>query len=204
MSRYLIGIDLGTTNSALAYVDLQRKSKAGRPEVRTFSIPQLVAPGELASRSLLPSFLYLPGAHDLPAGSVALPWDASRAYAVGEFARNHGARVPGRLVTSAKSWLCHSGVDRSAPILPWGAPPDVVRISPVDASARYLRHMVESWNYAMAGDRSDDRLEKQSVTLTVPASFDEMARNLTVEAAPPAGIDNLTRLEAAQAALPRW
>src|SRR6267378_4166122 len=170
MSRYLIGIDLGTTNNALAYVDLQRKSKGGRPEIQTFPISQLVAPGELASRSLLPSFLYLPGAHDLPAGSVALPWDASRAYAVGEFARNHGARVPGRLVTSAKSWLCHSGVDRSAPILPWGAPPDVVRISPVEASARYLRHLVESWNHAMTRGKDELRLEKQTVVLTVPAS----------------------------------
>src|SRR5712692_1863695 len=180
MSRYLIGIDLGTTNSALAYVDLQRKSKGGRPEIQTFPIPQLVAPSELASRPLLPSLIYLPGAHDLPAGSVALPWDPSRAYAVGEFARNHGARVPGRLVTSAKSWLCHSGVDRSAPILPWGAPPDVARISPVEASARYLRHMAESWNFAMAHDRPEDRREKQTGFLTVPAAFDEVARDLTV------------------------
>ncbi|HLJ96874.1 MAG TPA: Hsp70 family protein [Gemmataceae bacterium] len=204
MFRYLIGIDLGTTNSALAYVDLQRKSKASRPEIQTFTIAQLVAPGELASRSLLPSFLYLPGAHDLPAGSVALPWDPSRNYAVGEFARNHGGRVPGRLVTSAKSWLCHAGVDRSAPILPWGAPPDVPRISPVEASARYLRHMVESWNFAMARDRPDDRLEKQPVVLTVPASFDEVARNLTVEAARQAGLENLTLLEEPQAAFYCW
>src|SRR6516225_2573711 len=150
MSRYLIGIDLGTTNSALAYVDLQRKSRSGRPEVQTFAIPQLVAPGEMASRPLLPSFLYLPGAHDLPPGAVALPWDSARTYAVGEFARNHGARVPGRLVASAKSWLCHASVDRSAPLLPWSAPPDVQRISPVEASTRYLRHMVEAWNDAVA------------------------------------------------------
>src|SRR5438876_7319355 len=204
MSRYLIGIDLGTTNSALAYVDLQRKSKAGRPEVRTFSIPQLVAPGELASRSLLPSFLYLPGAHDLPAGSVALPWDASRAYAVGEFARNHGAKVPGRLVTSAKSWLCHAGVDRSAAVLPWSAPPDVPRISPVEASARYLRHMVEGWNSVMARDRTEDRLEKQAVVLTVPASFDDVARNLTMEAAAKAGLGNVVLLEEPQAAFYCW
>src|SRR5438094_2733498 len=204
MSRYLIGIDLGTTNSALAYVDLQRKPKAGRPEVETFAIPQLTAPGELAQRALLPSFLYLPGAHDLPPGSVALPWDTRRTYAVGEFARNHGARVPGRLVTSAKSWLCHSGVDRSAAILPWGAPPDVTRISPVEASARYLQHMVESWNEAMARDKPDDRLQKQAIILTVPASFDEMARNLTVEAARQAGMENLTLLEEPQAAFYCW
>jgi hypothetical protein len=204
MSRYLIGIDLGTTNSALAYVDLQRKSRSGRPEVQTFAIPQLVAPGELASRALLPSFLYLPGAHDLPPGSVALPWDPARSYAVGEFARNHGGRVPGRLVTSAKSWLCHAGVDRSAAILPWGAPPDVARISPVEASGRYLRHMIESWNHAMAPDRPDDRLEKQTIVLTVPASFDDVARNLTVQAARQAGFENLTLLEEPQAAFYCW
>src|SRR5712692_7923282 len=120
MSRYLIGIDLGTTNSALAYLDLKRPKCAGRAqggqvEIQTLPIPQLTAPGEIANRPLLPSFLYLPGPHDLPAGGTALPWDPQRAYAVGEFARNHGARVPGRLVTSTKSWLCHAGVDRSAP-----------------------------------------------------------------------------------------
>src|SRR5450755_704028 len=107
MSRYLIGIDLGTTNSALAYIDLKHATRGGRIEVTPFPVPQLVAPSELKDRSLLPSFLYLPGTHDLPPGSVALPWDAARNYAVGEFARNHGGRIPGRLVSSAKSWLCH-------------------------------------------------------------------------------------------------
>jgi hypothetical protein len=204
MARYLIGIDLGTTNSALAYVDLQRKPRAGRPDIQTFAIPQLVAPGEMASRPLLPSFLYLPGAHDLPPGAVALPWDSARTYAVGEFARNHGARVPGRLVASAKSWLCHASVDRSAPLLPWSAPPDVARISPVEASSRYLQHMVESWNHVMASGRPEDRLEKQAVVLTVPASFDDMARNLTVEAARKACLEQLTLLEEPQAAFYCW
>jgi molecular chaperone DnaK (HSP70) len=202
--RYLIGIDLGTTNSALAFVDLERRPRDGRPKMQTFLVPQLVAPGEVTNRQLLPSFLYLPGSHDLPAGAVALPWDPDRAYAVGEFARNHGGRVPGRLVTSAKSWLCHAGVDRSAPLLPWSAPPDVARISPVEASARYLRHLVESWNYLMARDRPDNRLEKQAVVLTVPASFDDVARSLTVEAARSAGIEHLTLLEEPQAAFYCW
>src|SRR6266849_5182566 len=134
MARYLVGIDLGTTNSALAFIDTERKVRGPWPEAQTFPIPQLTAPGELGERPLLPSFLYLPGAHDLPAGSTAVPWDKERPYAVGEFARNHGARVPGRLVTSAKSWLCHAGVDRSAALLPWAAPPDVARISPVEAA----------------------------------------------------------------------
>jgi molecular chaperone DnaK (HSP70) len=202
--RYLIGIDLGTTNTALAYIDLQRKPRAGTPEIQSFAIPQLTVPGDTAARLLLPSFLYLPGPHDLPAGATALPWDSARAFAVGEFARNHGARVPGRLVTSAKSWLSHTGVDRSAALLPWAAPPDVPRISPVEASARYLRHLVEGWNHAMARDRDDDRLEKQAVVLTVPASFDDVARNLTVEAARQAGIENLTLLEEPQAAFYCW
>src|SRR4051812_9921553 len=122
MTRYLVGIDLGTTNSALAYIDLQGyRPGAKTPAIRPFAVPQLVAPGEVRDRELLPSFLYLPGGHDLPAGATALPWDRDRPYAVGEFARNHGARVPGRLVTSAKSWLCHAGVDRLAPLLPWAA-----------------------------------------------------------------------------------
>src|SRR6516225_946731 len=204
MPKYLIGIDLGTTNSALAYVDLQRKPRAGRPEVRTFDVPQLVAQAEVAPRVLLPSFLYLPGPHDLPPGAIALPWDPQRAYAVGEFARNQGSRVPGRLVTSAKSWLCHAGVDRSAALLPWSAPPDVARISPVEASARYLRHLAEAWDHAVAKGRDEDRLEKQAVVLTVPASFDDVARNLTVEAARKAGFENLTLLEEPQAAFYCW
>jgi molecular chaperone DnaK (HSP70) len=210
MPRYLVGIDLGTTNSALSYIDLQGElSRSGgkgprRPDIHHFPVPQLVAPGELGSRELLPSFLYLPGPHDLPPGATALPWDAGRGYAVGEFARNHGARIPGRLVTSAKSWLCHAGVDRSAALLPWSGPPDVARISPVEASARYLRHLAESWNDRRARGDADNRLEKQTVVLTVPASFDDVARNLTVEAARLAGLENLTLLEEPQAAFYCW
>src|SRR5579884_2809098 len=204
MSRYLIGIDLGTTNSALAYVDSRHPLHGGRVDLRPFPVPQLVAAGEVKERPLLPSFLYLPGPHDLPPGATALPWDPGRAFAVGEFARNHGGRVPGRLVSSAKSWLCHAGVDRSAGLLPWSALPDVPRISPVEASARYLHHLVESWNFIMAKDRPEDRLEKQEVVLTVPASFDDVARNLTVEAAHKAGLDNIVLLEEPQAAFYCW
>src|SRR5262245_57709367 len=204
MARYLIGIDLGTTNSALAYIDLKRSrtGPTGQPEIRPFAVPQLVAPGEVGERSLLPSFLYLPGPHDLPAGATALPWDPQAKDVVGEFARQHGARVPGRLVSSAKSWLSHSGVDRSAALLPWGAPPDVPRLSPLDVSARYLRHFVQAWNHAHPG--ADERLEKQAVVLTVPASFDDVARNLTVEAAKKAGLENVTLIEEPQAAFYCW
>jgi DNA-K related protein/Hsp70 protein len=204
MSRYLVGIDLGTTNSALAYVDTQRPNKGGRLDIRPFLIPQLVQAGEIKERPLLPSFLYLPSEHDLPAGATALPWDSKRNHVVGEFARNHGGRIPGRLVNSAKSWLCHSGVDRTAGLLPWSAPPDVQRVSPVEASARYLRHLVESWNSVIAKDREEDRLEKQEVILTVPASFDDVARNLTVDAAKKAGLENIVLLEEPQAAFYCW
>src|SRR5712671_2612333 len=143
LSRYLVGIDLGTTNCAVAYADTARSLV-----VQHFPIPQLVNEATVASQATLPSFLYLPGPHDLPAGSIALPWNPSATSVVGEFARNHGSKIPGRLVTSAKSWLCHAGVDRSAPLLPWSAPPDVPRISPVEASTRYLKHLVDAWNAA--------------------------------------------------------
>src|SRR5262245_54251582 len=127
--RYIVGIDLGTTNSAVAYVD----RTVGR-RIRTLELPQLVGPGQMGSRQVLPSFCYLPGGYELPPESAALPWDKERQYIVGEFAREQGAVVPGRLVSSAKSWLCHAGVDRTAPILPWGADPEVPKISPVTAS----------------------------------------------------------------------
>ncbi len=202
--RYLVGIDLGTTNSALAYVDLKKRPQDGRPEIRALPVPQLVAAGEVGERPLLPSFLYLPGEHDLPPGATALPWDASARRVVGEFARVQGSRVPGRLVTSAKSWLCHAGVDRTAPLLPFGAPPDVPRVSPVEGSTAFLRHLVDAWNHAVARGRDEDRLEKQTVVLTVPASFDDVARTLTVEAARKAGLEHVTLLEEPQAAFYCW
>ncbi|MFO0866061.1 MAG: Hsp70 family protein [Gemmataceae bacterium] len=200
MTRYLLGIDLGTTNSAVAYLDLQART----PRIEAFKVPQLIAPGETAPRELLPSFLYLPGSHDLPGGATALPWDKEATSVVGEFARNHGSRIPGRLVASAKSWLSHAGVDRSAPLLPWSAPPDVQRISPVEASTRYMRHMADAWNFVMAAKNPDYRFEKQKIVLTVPASFDDVARTLTVEAARKAGIEDLTLLEEPQAAFYCW
>jgi molecular chaperone DnaK (HSP70) len=200
MPRYLIGIDLGTTNSALAYTEAQNRTQ---PVLSVFDLPQLVAPGDMAPRELLPSFLYLAGP-DLPPGACAVPWDAQRTYAVGEFARLQGAKVPGRLVSSAKSWLCHAGVDRHAALLPWGAPPEVTKVSPVEASARYLKHMAEAWNYEKAKGRTDFLLEEQEIVLTVPASFDDVARSLTAEAAQKAGFKHLTLLEEPQAAFYSW
>ncbi|MDR3636676.1 MAG: hypothetical protein P4L84_22930, partial [Isosphaeraceae bacterium] len=118
-SRYIVGIDLGTTNCAVAYVDTKGRERPAA-DIRLFEVPQLVAPGETAPRTMLPSFLYLPGTHDLPPGAAQLPWKADADRIVGEFARIQGAKVPGHLVSSAKSWLCHAGVDREADILPWG------------------------------------------------------------------------------------
>jgi molecular chaperone DnaK (HSP70) len=195
-SRYLVGIDLGTTNCAVAYVDTTR-SRA----VQHFPITQLVNEAVTAPLPMLPSFLYLPGPRDLPAGSLVLPWNRERDYAVGQFARVQGARIPGRLVSSAKSWLSHAGVDRNAAILPWGAPPEVNKLSPVTASARYLLHIREAWNQRMGKQFA---LETQQVILTVPASFDEVARELTVQAAEQAGLTRVTLLEEPQAAFYAW
>jgi len=202
--RYLVGIDLGTTNSAVAYLDLSRNVRDARPHILSLNIAQLVAAGEMGERALLPSFLYLPGEHDLPLNATIVPWNPAGGRVVGVFAREQGARVPGRLVASAKSWLSHAGVDRSAALLPWSAPPDVPRVSPVEASAAYLHHMVAAWNHVMARDNDALRLEKQDVVLTVPASFDNVARTLTVEAARKAGIEHLTLLEEPQAAFYGW
>jgi hypothetical protein len=199
----VVGIDLGTTNSALAYVDTQAaEGEAQRPVL--LPIPQVVAPGVVEDRPLLPSFLYLPRAGEVPAGSLRLPWDSGRDYCVGEYARKQGTQVETRLVSSAKSWLCHPGIDRKAPVLPWKAAEEDRRVSPVEASTLYLKHLVEAWNTRMAGDHGELRLEYQDIVLTVPASFDAAARELTVEAARAAGLEHLTLLEEPQAAFYAW
>ncbi|APR83151.1 DnaK-related protein [Minicystis rosea] len=195
--RYIIGIDLGTTHSALAYAEIA--AEAARPEIA--EIPQLVAQGTVEARALLPSFLYV--AHESE-GPQALPWDAERKFAVGEHARARGVDAPARLVSSAKSWLSHSGVDRRGPTLPVGAPEDVEKISPVEASWRYLEHLGEAWDHRVAQGDPELAFAKQEIVLTVPASFDASARDLTVEAAVAAGIEDITLLEEPQAALYAW
>src|SRR5882724_10109313 len=173
--KYVIGIDLGTTNSALAYTEIRPDADPfDTPEVRLMDIPQLVNPGEVRDEPLLPSSLYVPGATDFPAGSLALPWDAEPEFVTGRLAQKRGSENAGRLVSSAKSWLSHSGVDRTAPILPVTAPEGVSKISPVAASKAYLEHMRFSWNQKMP----DALFNKQSVLITVPASFDAGAREL--------------------------
>ncbi|HWT03032.1 MAG TPA: Hsp70 family protein [Pyrinomonadaceae bacterium] len=210
-SRFLIGIDLGTTNTALAYVDTEETpARAAAAPVRVFEVPQLVAEGELRTLPSLPSFLYFVDEDEAALGGTTLPWDAAPQDAVvGVLARERGALVPGRQVASAKSWLCLSAVDRTADILPWGAEQADNSCSPVAASARYLSHLRDAWNHSMApgavgGAAEELRFERQAVVLTVPASFDEEARELTVSAAREAGLENLTLLEEPLAAFYAW
>ncbi|MDN4052732.1 Hsp70 family protein [Massilia sp. YIM B02763] len=188
-----VGIDLGTTNTVLAHA---------LPDgaIETFAIAQLVAPGEVAAAPLLPSVRYHVLDGELAPGELQLPWPSDEHAALGRLARLLGAQSPGRLVASAKSWLSHHGVDRTAPILPWGASDDVPKISPLAASASYLAHLRAAWNHHYP----DRPLEDQQIVLTIPASFDEGARALTVEAAHLAGLPRLRLLEEPQAALYDW
>lgn len=190
--RFAVGIDLGTTHSVLAYAPIDDEGA----RVRTLPVPQRVGLGEVESLSLLPSFLYVPTDAERPT-SNALPFDASPAYVVGTLARTMGAGTPSRLVSSAKSWLCHPDVDRHADILPTDAPEGVRRCSPIEASSAYLAHLVRAFDHAFP----DAPLREQDVTLTVPASFDPVARELTLEAAHAAGLSNVALLEEPQAAL---
>ena len=200
---YIIGIDLGTTNSVVAYTETQI-DEYKEPEIQVFDMPQLTAPGSVGESKILPSFILLPGPHDVPKGGLSVPWDEKSSLAIGEFARDRGAELPLRLIASTKSWLCHTGVDRNKAILPWEGPKDRPKLSPVESSAAILRHIKEAWDYVMASD--DDRLclENQEVFITVPASFDAVARNLTVKAAKTAGFPKSTLIEEPQAAFYAW
>ncbi len=193
---FAVGIDLGTTHCALAVGAI---GEAERPEI--IGIPQVIDAGQSASHELLPSFIYLPNEHEFGGGALGLPWSADLDFTVGRFARQHGAKVPDRLVASAKSWLCHDGVDRTSDLLPWGASDDVGRISPLEASTRYLQHLAATWTHA----RPDaGPLRDQQIVLTVPASFDAIARDFTVQAARAAGLERPVLLEEPQAALYAW
>jgi hypothetical protein len=195
-AKLVVGIDLGTTHCALAVAPLLAADSEAHVEV--VPIEQLVAPGALDKRALLPSFLYF--AHESEA-ALALPWDGERRFAAGELARARGAEVPQRVIASAKSWLSYGSVDRRAGTLPLNAPADIEKISPVEASFRLLDHLNEAFRAARPGDGD---LSEQEVVLTVPASFDAGARDLTVEAALAAGFDQVTLLEEPQAALYAW
>ncbi len=194
-SPFAVGIDLGTTNCALAFAE--GKDDTPRP----LPVPQVVAAGEVTPRPLLPSFLYFPADAEFADGALGLPWYAGARDVVGTFARGQGASTPARLVSSAKSWLSHASVDRRGEILPWGSPDEVPKVSPLQASARYLAHLRAAWEL----DNPDAPLEEQDVVLTVPASFDAVARELTMEAAELAGFEEPPRLlEEPQAAMYDW
>ncbi|MEJ2656430.1 MAG: hsp70 family protein [Desulfobacterales bacterium] len=199
--RYIIGIDLGTTNSAVSYVDLHAK-ETERPRIELFPIPQLTGPGEVSRLPVLPSFLYIPGDYDISKQNLDADWGCHGDNFAGAYARDHGTKVPARLVSSAKSWLCHANADRKAPILPWGSSEEVRKISPVQATAAYLRHIRCAWNRSQNDEEA--HLEHQMVIITVPASFDEVARELTLEAAGAAGMHNVILLEEPLAAFYNW
>lgn len=195
--QYIVGIDLGTTNTVVAYVPLEEE----RPPIQLLPIPQIVAAGTVESRTMLPSFLYVASEAERRSGAYDLPWERGQAHVVGEWARRQAAEAPQRVVGAAKSWLAYSRVDRRQPILPWNAPEDVPRVSPVLASQRYLEHAAAAWQAAFP----HAPLAEQIVVLTVPASFDASARELTREAALAAGLpESVVLLEEPQAAVYAW
>jgi len=197
-ARYSVGIDLGTTHSVLSYLDLQDTSD--QPALTVLPIPQLTTPGAIEDSPQLASFLYLPHGAELAEGATALPWTAKADHLVGEIARNLGSKTPIRLVASAKSWLCHAGIDCKQASLPSEAPEDIVRISPFAATQAYLQHLTDAWNYKFP----EHHLQAQDLVITVPASFDPAARELTVEAARAVGLGQAVLLEEPQAALYSW
>jgi hypothetical protein len=199
--RFVIGIDLGTTNCALAYADSSAPVVALElPPVGLLPIPQLVNAGEVGEEPLLPSSLYLPGKLDFPEGSLALPWDTQPGSVVGRLAQKRGVENAGRLISSAKSWLSQAGVDRTGAILPWSASEGVEKLSPVEATRRYLEHLRRAWDFKMP----DAPFAEQQALVTVPASFDAVARELTQSAAEQAGYRNVILLEEPQSAFYAW
>ena len=197
--KYVIGIDLGTTNSVVAYASIDVDSDT--PLIELLQLPQLVAAGTVEAHESLPSFVYLATEAEANNQSLDLPWPSETKTAVGQFARTRSADAPNRSVVSAKSWLCHNKVDRRAPILPFDAPDDVGKISPVEATRQYLAHLAAAWNHKFP----DTPIQQQQVVLTVPASFDPVARELTRESAVAAGLPaDFVLLEEPQAALYAW
>ena len=199
MPQFVIGIDLGTTNSALAYAPAEI-SESGSPQVNLFLVPQLSHPGEIEELDLLPSSLYLPGVGEFVDGSLALPWDAIPSSVTGLLARTRGIENPGRLVNSAKSWLSNQTADPTQPLLPLAAPDGVEKMSPQEASKQYLLHLKAAWDTK----HPDAKLADQTVLITVPASFDAAARDLTQRAAQEAGYPPVTVIEEPQAAFYAW
>lgn len=204
-ARYIVGIDLGTTNCAVAFVDTESDTEEGTGRTIDFPIPQWIDVGQIESRATLPSFHYQwtkeEAGGDQTAHGPRLPWQTQQTdYCTGALARDAMSRQPGRVASSAKSWLSHDGVDRTADILPWHGDNDVRRLSPVEVASRYLRHITGAWDHA----HRDHRLADQDVIITLPASFDEVARELTVKAAKKAGLPRIYLIEEPQAAFYAW
>lgn len=196
--QYVIGIDLGTTNSVLAYARLDSDQV---PDIQLLPVVQLVAADTTDTRPSLPSFLYLPPDHEQQGAAYRLPWGGHPEQVVGELARSQSAAAPERTVGAAKSWLAHTTVDRHASILPWDAPNEVTKISPVAATRCYLEHLIAAWDFV----HPESPFAEQQIVLTVPASFDASARELTREAAIAAGIPpDVVLLEEPQAAVYAW
>ncbi|MDD2724125.1 MAG: hsp70 family protein [Methylovulum sp.] len=198
-STYLVGIDLGTTHTVVAYSRISTEADHKTADIQIFPIEQLIAPGQVAARPLLPSVRYHPAEGELSAADVSFS-PAGEDAVIGEAARVLGAKTKGRFVTSAKSWLSHPSVDHSAEILPWGSGEDITKVSPIDASASYLQHIRTVWRHKFP----DAPLEQQDIVITVPASFDEAARSLTLEAAKIAGLNQVRLLEEPQAVCYDW
>ncbi|HKK91274.1 MAG TPA: Hsp70 family protein [Desulfobacteraceae bacterium] len=207
--NYVIGVDLGTTNSAVSYVDLsifeaeKNENKEKKGFIKRFNVSQLTGAGEFSRVPVLPSFLYIPGPYDVSGEALRHPWKKEADLFAGVFARDHGAKIPARLVSSAKSWLCHARADRTAKILPWGSE-GVEKVSPVEATSQYLGHIKKAWNHSVKDE--DLFFENQFVVITVPASFDEAAREYTIEAAKNAGLKsaNITLIEEPLSAFYSW
>lgn len=201
-SHYSVGIDLGTTHCVLSYLDLTKATADPTvdPELTILPIPQMTQPGVIEEKNQLPSFMYMPHESELNQAEFALPWSDTPSALVGSIARNLGAKTPIRLVSSAKSWLCHSGVDRHANFLPAGSPDEVDKVSPLTATYEYLNHLRHAWGNQFP----DHPLTQQDVTITIPASFDPAARELTAEAANMVGFEHLTLLEEPLAAVYNW
>ena len=201
--EFIIGIDLGTTNSIVAFTKTEI-SDHQIPEIKVLDIPQIISDGVVDKRSILPSFIYLSGSHEISDSSMSLPWNHENKIIVGEFARERGAEVPQRLIASSKSWLCNVLIDRNKPLLPWDSPEDISKMSPVESSSLILQHIRDVWNHLMASEDEGRKIENQEIFLTVPASFDAVARELTLKAARHAGLTHVTLLEEPQAAFYSW
>ncbi|MBF0317228.1 MAG: Hsp70 family protein [Nitrospirae bacterium] len=211
-TRYIVGIDLGTTNCVVAYIDTHNNTDGTKNEAENgkgiesilFTIPQITDMGCVEGLSYLPSFLFIPPGVEDPEKHYKLPWAENIPYVVGKYALRRGAQSPAMLVSSAKSWLCNQAVDRTAAILPYSAPESVKKHSPLEVSTYFLKHIRQAWNFTMAADNAQYALENQEVYITVPASFDAVARELTVQAANSAGLTNITLLEEPLTAFYAW